>query len=138
MPSNPSHLRHQARHDRIAVPLKYIALLFVFIDLIQIPQSNAGGHIAHLGGALWGYIYQRQYLKGNDIGYWFLKTYDGFRMILKSKKQYSQYKKRNNAKKQTKSIDQKKVDTILDKIADSGYESLTKSEKEYLFKAGND
>jgi membrane associated rhomboid family serine protease len=118
-----------------SVPLKYIALLFVFIDLLQIPQSNAGGHIAHLGGALWGYIYQRQFLQGNDIGAWFMNGFDSIRNTLASK---PRTKRPKTARKTTTSdaVDQKKIDAILDKIAASGYESLTKAEKEYLFRAG--
>jgi membrane associated rhomboid family serine protease len=118
-----------------SVPLKYIALLFVFIDLVQIPQSNAGGHIAHLGGALWGYIYQRQFLQGNDIGAWFMNGFDSIKKTLASK---PRTKRPKTARKTTTSdaVDQKKIDAILDKIAASGYESLTKAEKEYLFRAG--
>jgi membrane associated rhomboid family serine protease len=118
-----------------SVPLKYIALLFVFIDLLQIPQSNAGGHIAHLGGALWGYIYQRQFLQGNDIGAWFMNGFDSIKKTLASK---PRTKRPKTARKTTTSdaVDQKKIDAILDKIAASGYESLTKAEKEYLFRAG--
>lgn len=118
-----------------SVPLKYIALLFIFIDLVQIPQSNAGGHIAHLGGALWGYIYQRQFLQGNDIGAWFMNGFDSIKKTLNSKPR----RKRPKAARKTTAtdaVDQKKIDAILDKIASSGYESLTKAEKEYLFRAG--
>ncbi len=67
MPNSP------IRIFMFSVPLKYIALLFIFLDVVQIPTSNAGGHIAHLGGAFWGYLYQREFLKGNDIGGWFMK-----------------------------------------------------------------
>lgn len=118
-----------------SVPLKYIALLFIFIDLVQIPQSNAGGHIAHLGGALWGYIYQRQFLQGNDIGAWFMNGFDSIKKTLSSK---PRRKRPKTARKTTATdaVDQKKIDAILDKIASSGYESLTKAEKEYLFRAG--
>ena len=40
-----------------SVKIKYVAIAFVIIDLLSIPASNAGGHIAHLGGALFGYLY---------------------------------------------------------------------------------
>ena len=118
-----------------SIPLKYIALAFIFIDLVQIPQSNAGGHIAHLGGALWGYVYQRQFLQGNDIGAWFMNAYEGLKKTLKSSPT-SNSSKRPRKATTTNAIDQKKIDAILDKIASSGYESLTKAEKEYLFRAG--
>ena len=103
--------------------------------MVQIPQSNAGGHIAHLGGALWGYIYQRQFLQGNDIGAWFMNTYETLKKTLKVKPTSKPTKRRAKATNSS-TLDQKKIDAILDKIASSGYESLTKTEKEYLFRAG--
>ena len=118
-----------------SIPLKYIALAFVFIDLAQIPTSNAGGHIAHLGGALWGYIYQRQFLQGNDIGGWFMNTYEALKKSLSGTPK-SRRPKRRAKTPASNAVDQKKIDAILDKIASSGYESLTKAEKEYLFRAG--
>lgn len=119
-----------------SIPLKYIAIAFIFIDLIQIPQSNAGGHLAHLGGALWGYVYQRQFLRGNDIGAWFMRLVSSFQRILRPTNKPKQPKRRKRPATASNSVDQKKVDAILDKIAASGYESLTKAEKEYLFRAG--
>ena len=121
-----------------SVPLKYIALLFIFLDVVQIPSSNAGGHIAHLGGALWGYLYQREFLKGNDIGGWFMRTVEWVQNSLNRTPPPKRNTKRKQTRKSTSSIDQKKVDIILDKIAASGYESLTKEEKAYLFRAGKE
>lgn len=118
-----------------SVPLKYIALAFIFIDLVQIPTSNAGGHIAHLGGALWGYVYQRQFLQGNDIGAWFMNTYEVIKKSLNGTPKSKRPKRRAKATT-SNAVEQKKVDAILDKIASSGYASLTKAEKEYLFRAG--
>jgi hypothetical protein len=121
-----------------SIPLKYIALAFIFIDLVQIPTSNAGGHIAHLGGALWGYVYQRQFLQGNDIGAWFINSYEALIRAMKTKTKSNRSKRRtkSTASSAVDAVDQKKIDDILDKIASSGYESLTKAEKEYLFRAG--
>ncbi|MFL2571882.1 MAG: rhomboid family intramembrane serine protease [Flavobacteriaceae bacterium] len=121
-----------------SIPLKYIALAFIFIDLVQIPTSNAGGHIAHLGGALWGYVYQRQFLQGNDIGAWFINSYEALIRALKTKPKSKRSKRRTKAtaSNAVDAVDQQKIDAILDKIASSGYESLTKAEKEYLFRAG--
>ena len=118
-----------------SVPLKYIALAFIFIDLVQIPTSNTGGHIAHLGGALWGYVYQRQFLQGNDIGAWFMNTYEVIKKSLNGTPKSKRPKRRAKATT-SNAVEQKKVDAILDKIASSGYASLTKAEKEYLFRAG--
>jgi membrane associated rhomboid family serine protease len=131
MPNSP------VRVFMFSVPLKYIALLFIFLDVVQIPTSNAGGHIAHLGGALWGYVYQREFLKGNDIGAWFMRIVERLKSLFTKS---NTIKKTHTPKRKTKSasssINQQKVDAILDKIAASGYESLTKAEKEYLFRAG--
>ena len=80
-----------------SIPLKYIALAFIFIDLVQIPTSNAGGHIAHLGGALWGYVYQRQFLQGNDIGGWFMNTYEALKKSLKGTPKSKRPKRRAKA-----------------------------------------
>lgn len=119
-----------------SVPLKYIALLFIFLDVVQIPTANAGGHIAHLGGALWGYIYQREFLKGNDIGGWFMRMVAAFQSLFSASKATKKRTAKRRTSKTNTGVDQKKVDAILDKIAASGYESLTKAEKEYLFQAG--
>lgn len=130
MPNSP------IRVFMFSVPLKYVALLFIFLDVVQIPTSNAGGHIAHLGGALWGYLYQREFLKGNDIGAWFMRMVDAFTSLFDVSKPKKKTTKRTRSTKTASGVDQKKVDAILDKIAASGYESLTKAEKEYLFRAG--
>lgn len=130
MPNSP------IRVFMFSVPLKYVALLFIFLDVVQIPTSNAGGHIAHLGGALWGYLYQREFLKGNDIGAWFMRTVDAFTSLFDASKPKKKTTKRTRSTKTASGVDQKKIDAILDKIAASGYESLTKAEKEYLFRAG--
>lgn len=130
MPNSP------VRVFMFSVPLKYIALLFIFLDVVQIPSSNAGGHIAHLGGALWGYLYQREFLKGNDIGGWFMRWIDWISSLFNTSRPTKNTTKKRRTTKASSGIDQKKVDAILDKIAASGYESLTKEEKEYLFRAG--
>lgn len=129
------------------VKLWQVGLAVVLLDLIQIPTSgNAGGLLAHLGGAIFGYIYARQLVKGNDIGKWFEGFMDWFTDLFKprTKKPFTKVH-RNPSKtasvsktKTTKSTHQKKVDGILDKIGKSGYESLTKAEKDFLFKAGKE
>ena len=116
------------------VKIVYIAGFFIIMDLIQIPSGNSGGHLAHLGGAAWGYYYNSQLKKGKDNGDWiinFLKTF--FRKKSVVKKVYRKKKYSNNSKKFN---DQQVIDLILDKISKSGYDSLTEKEKETLFKAG--
>jgi len=129
----------------------YIAAFLVALDVIQIPMGNAGGHFAHLGGAALGYIYTKQLQKGNDIGKWFEDIMDSISSLFKPKERKPKMKTvhRNNVKssvntKRTagnsskKNMKQQKVDEILDKISKSGYESLSKTEKDYLFQAGKE
>lgn len=130
------------------VKLWYIGAFFVLLDLIQIPTSgNAGGHLAHLGGALLGYIYARQLLRGRDIGEGFSKLLDGFTGVFKKREKKAPmrtvYRKtaskdRRSNKDFDKEAKQRKIDGILDKISKSGYESLSKAEKDFLFKAGKE
>jgi len=134
------------------VKLWQIGVFVVLSDLIQIPTSgNAGGLIAHLGGALFGYMYAVQLKKGNDIGLWFEKIMDGFASMFTPKKKsplktvhksksYTKPKQRTSSskKKYVKTPNQEQIDAILDKISKSGYDSLTKEEKDFLFKAGKE
>jgi len=121
------------------VKLKYIALFYIVLDIISIGSGNPGGHIAHLGGALYGFLYIRQYQRGKDMAKGFNSMMDSLASLFKPRKklkvshrkpvddyEYNRYKKK----------EQDEVDRILDKISKDGYNSLTKSEKEILFKAG--
>jgi len=128
------------------VKLWYIGAFFVLIDLIQIPASNSGGHLAHLGGALLGYVYARQLTKGRDIGEGFSKMLDALGAFFKPREKKAPmktvYRKTRSAAKSKVDYDkesrQRKIDAILDKISKSGYESLSKAEKDFLFKAGKE
>jgi len=120
------------------VKLKHIAVFSIALDILSIPQGNAGGHIAHLGGAFFGYWYVKQLNGGNDMASGFNKIMDYVTSILRStpklKKAYSRKKSDQDFRKD-KMQEQAKIDKILDKIAKSGYEGLTKQEKDILFKA---
>lgn len=128
------------------IKLWYIGAAFVLMDLIQIPYSNSGGHIAHLGGALLGYFYARQLTEGRDIGAGFSKFVDGLTNTFKSKEKKGPLKTvyknkttvRSSNSKREKDSNQRQIDDILDKISKSGYESLSKAEKDFLFKAGKE
>ena len=116
------------------IKIIYIASFLILLDVIQIPSGNSGGHIAHLGGAFSGYFFHKKMIRGDDYGNWIISFYNFiFKRRLK-------FKKRNYTRKTPVSrkdtIVQKKIDMILDKISKSGYDSLTKKEKETLFKAG--
>ena len=126
------------------VKLWQIGLAMVLLDLVQLPSSgNAGGLIAHIGGALFGFVYATQLAKGNDIGIWFETLIDLVLNLFKPrhKRPFKKvHRTKQTAAKQTKkkpsNEHQAKIDGVLDKIGKSGYDSLTKAEKDFLFKAG--
>ena len=127
------------------VKLMYIGVFFVALDIIGLFGNNAGGNMAHLGGALLGYLYATQLQKGSDIGSGFEKFMDRIMALFSAKsrsklKTVHKSKSKNVAGHSKKEFDQfntqKQIDMILDKISKSGYDSLTKEEKEFLFKAG--
>lgn len=128
------------------IKLWHIALFLFVLDLVRIPAGNAGGILAHVGGAVFGYVYAIQLAKGNDIGKWFENFMDWIANLFKprTKKPFrkvhrtTQPKSKRSKPKESKSDYQKKIDEILDKIGKSGYESLTKEEKDFLFKAGKE
>lgn len=119
------------------IKLKYLAIAFILLDLIRIPNGNAGGHLAHIGGAYLGFLYATQLQKGRDIGSGWVRFWEiigsWFRPGPKLKKVY---KNPRPKKKKPSSVSQKKIDAILDKISTSGYDSLTQEEKDTLFRAG--
>lgn len=129
------------------VKIKYIAIFSVILDILSIEGGNAGGHIAHLGGALFGYFYIKQLQKGNDLanGFnkftdnlvsWFYSSKTKMNVVHHAKSQ-SKRNKTDDGYNAQKTAIQQKMDEILDKISKSGYESLTKEEKEILFKISN-
>ena len=121
-----------------------LTVLYLISFIALIPYANAGGELAHLGGAIFGYVYTKQLEKGNDIGAWFSNTVQAIISWFKSAKKgnlKTVYKDKSKVGGYTKGEfnefnNQKKIDLILDKISKSGYDSLTAKEKEYLFKAG--
>ncbi len=128
------------------IKLWHIAAFFVILDIIRIPTGNAGGFLAHLGGAFLGYFYVKQLEKGNDIGKWWENFMDWFANLFTTQKK-KPFKTIHRNKKQAsstvssardKTAKQKKIDGILDKISKSGYDSLSKEEKDFLFKSGKD
>ena len=121
------------------VKLKYIGISFVAIDLVMIPYGNAGGRISHLGGAILGFIYANNLSKGNDIGLSFQSLWKKLIKYFSKERLKTVYRSENRTSNRSKPIEknQTQIDSILDKISNSGYESLTKKEKEILFKAGS-
>ncbi|TNF43203.1 MAG: rhomboid family intramembrane serine protease [Bacteroidetes bacterium] len=124
--------------------LKYVALFYVLLSVIGISATNPGGNIAHLGGAAWGWFYIAQLRKGKDRGSGLVRILDKLSLTIQN-----WFKPKNNLTitfKQTprddyeynrlKKAEQEEINRILEKIAKSGYDSLSKSEKELLFKQG--
>jgi len=112
------------------VRIKYIALFYVLLSFFDVTGSNAGGEIAHLGGALMGYLYIRQLQNGVNMGKGIIDILNIFNK--NKKKDISKEEETNEIKKD---ISQDEIDKILDKISDSGYKSLSNNEKDKLFNA---
>lgn len=124
------------------VKLIYLALFTALIDLLSIQSGNAGGHIAHLGGALFGYCFILGIRRNKDFSFGIIALSDKIRQLFSRKKkmrvkykkkatdmndrEYNEYKKNQNDR----------INEILDKISKSGYDSLSREEKEILFKSG--
>ena len=123
------------------VKIKYLVAVFIFISFLSSVGDNAGGNLAHLGGALMGYIYAKQWQHGREMGRWvfwgmeFVKSF----FVPRPKIKVSHRKaKKHGRQAQTRAKDdvsQNEIDAILDKISEKGYESLSKEEKEKLFNA---
>lgn len=126
------------------VKLKYLALVIIAIDVLSIMGGNSGGHIAHLGGAFWGFIYIYLMKRGKDLTL-NLKTMNFrkfFKFFTKPKKQSTYRSNFDKGRPMTdeeynarKNVDQAQIDRILEKISRSGYSSLTKEEKAMLFQS---
>lgn len=120
------------------VKLIYLAIFTFVIDLLAITSSNAGGHLAHIGGALLGIYFAVQIQKGKDLTRPMNRLIDWFVNLGKRKpKMKVSYKRTEtdyeyNARKHQEIVD---LDSILDKLKRSGYESLSSDEKKRLFDA---
>ncbi|MEZ2338112.1 rhomboid family intramembrane serine protease [Mucilaginibacter sp. RCC_168] len=111
------------------VKLKWLVFVILVIDFLGVVGPNAGGEIAHLGGALLGFVYIKQLQKGHD---WIGSIGNLFKARPKLKVAAKNFNK--NSPEYPR---QDEIDRILDKISQSGYDSLTKQEKEILFRASN-
>jgi membrane associated rhomboid family serine protease len=126
------------------VKIKYIAIFFLVMDIAMIQSGNAGGHFAHLGGALWGFSYVMLLRRGFDPSMifsskWFsVLAYDNKSQKTKFKKVHVAPKPVNDDEyNRQRAAKQQQIDIILEKISRSGYSSLTKDEKEFLFKSSS-
>ncbi len=124
------------------VRIKYIAGFYIVLSFLGSVGSNAGGNIAHLGGALMGFIYIKQLQVGIDWGAWVTATLDWIKGLFKPRSHVKVSYRKEEPKKTKdrrasgpKKASQEEIDAILDKISERGYESLTSDEKEKLFNA---
>jgi len=122
------------------VPLKFLALFMIFSYIIGISVSNAGGNIAHLGGVLAGYWFVARQRKGHDITSGISKVIDGIAAVSKQRGDFRVVHKQpprdDYEYNRKRAADHEELNRILDKIAREGYESLSRHEKETLFKHG--
>ncbi len=132
------------RLPNINIKLWHLAIFYVAYDLLSIVGDNAGGHIAHLGGAFWGYIYVKMIVTNHNVksksaSMNFRKLFKFFMKPKEKPKYRSSYDKgrpmTDDEYNFNKNIEQDKIDRILEKISRSGYSSLTKEEKEMLFQS---
>lgn len=121
------------------VELRWLVLVLVLLDLASIRTgSNSGGHIGHLGGAFFGFLYGYQIQNGKDITSWldvisakFSALTGRRKMKVASRSARTKSDEEFNLEKRKR---QKRIDEILDKIGRSGYDALSKEEKDFLFK----
>ena len=127
------------------VKLWHVTAFIIIVDLMQLRSENMGGHISHLAGAFFGFIFIKLLQNGTDLSKIVTAVLDFFVNIFRKKegtpfrkvhKNYSKPIEKPTSKIITKDKSQQQIDEILDKISQSGYDSLTKEEKEFLFKVG--
>jgi hypothetical protein len=119
----------------------YIAIFVFVLDFLSLAGTNAGGHVAHIGGALLGYLFAVQYRKGKDITAWISSIMDWFVNLAKPRPRKAKMKV-NYTRPETdweynkrKNNEQAEIDVILDKLKQSGYNGLSAEEKRKLFDA---
>lgn len=127
------------------VKLWHVTAVIVVIDLMQLRSENMGGHISHLAGAMFGFIFIKLLQNGTDLSAAVSRFIDFFTKLFqkntaspfkKVHKNYSRPVVKSVSKIVTKDKSQQQIDEILDKISQSGYDSLSNEEKEFLFKVG--
>jgi membrane associated rhomboid family serine protease len=122
------------------IRIKYIAAFYIVVSFIGSVGSNEGGNIAHLGGALIGFVYIKQLQAGVNWGGWVTSTLDWIKSLFQPRRNVKVSYRREEKPAPKKSapgskVAQDEIDRILDKISAGGYESLSREEKEKLFNA---
>lgn len=124
------------------IKIVYIAIFAFILDFLSLGSpANPGGHVAHIGGALLGYIFAMQYKRGRDITNWMSRLLDGVVALFKPRRRKSKMKVKHSRGEtdweynKRKHDEQEVIDAILDKLKQSGYGSLSSEEKKKLFDA---
>lgn len=129
------------------IPIWVITILYLIIDLATIPEGNPGGHIAHIAGGGMGFLFVTMLQRGHDWGAWMNNFFDWVNNLFnpdkprkgKSAKTQLYYKSKVQPYRKTSSlITQQRIDEILDKIGQKGYNSLSEDEKELLKRAARE
>ncbi|MFI5130689.1 MAG: rhomboid family intramembrane serine protease [Chitinophagales bacterium] len=128
------------------IPLWIITAIYLIIDLATIPAGNTGGHIAHLAGGFTGFLFMYSFRKGYDWGEWMNNLWDWFTNLFnpdKPKKgilvkQELFYKSTAKPYKKTPNVTEQRINEILDKINQKGFNSLSDEEKDLLKRASQD
>ncbi|MET0300115.1 MAG: rhomboid family intramembrane serine protease [Flavitalea sp.] len=129
------------------IPIWVLTVIYVILDIAMVPGNNTGGHIAHIGGAIIGFIFTKQMQKGNDIGRpinwffnWIMNLFNPDKNNWKktAKRDFHYSTKGAEPFKKIPNITQKRIDDILDKINQQGYRYLTDEEKDILKRAADD
>lgn len=134
----PNYIFHLLFIGRVKII--YIAIAgFLVTSLIDF-STNTGGKIAHIGGALFGYLYILRYRQGRDMTRWVNRLLEWLVSVFKPRSSIRVTHRKPETDidyNKRKAAEQKEIDRILDKIAKSGYGSLSAQEKEILFKQSN-
>jgi len=120
------------------IKIKYIALVIFLLTSMADFSVNSGGKLAHIGGALFGYLYIVSYRQGRDIGKWLNNFLDSavtlFRPGKRLRVTYKKNTRDDREYNRMKAEHQARINEILDKISKGGYDSLTREEKDFLFR----
>ncbi|RYY55279.1 MAG: rhomboid family intramembrane serine protease [Chitinophagaceae bacterium] len=125
------------------IPIWIIMIIYLIIDLAGIPSGNTGGHLAHLAGALMGFLFVVSFRRGYDWGAWINNFFEWINNLFNPEKPKRGrvikselfYKSKSQPYKKTANVTEQRIDEILDKISVKGYDSLTDDEKDLLKRA---
>ena len=128
------------------IPLWVITLVYVAIDFATLTGFNAGIAVAHLGAGVTGFFFIRQLRRGQDWSRWMNRLVDWLDDLFNPEKKHAAktgegklfYKSDRKPFTKTSNLSQQRIDAILDKINQHGYELLTDEEKEFLERASKE